>query len=317
MQQTQVATVVPYFLRWIEAFPRVNDLANAPEQGVLKLWEGLGYYARARNFHRAAMIVRDQFDGQVPDKYADFRSLPGVGEYTAAAVMSIAFGQPFAVVDGNVKRVLARLYLNDAPVNDVKSHRQYAQIAQDLLDPAAPSNHNQAMMELGALICRPRQPNCSDCPVQTFCLAQKEDAQLRYPQRISRKKIPQYKHVAVVLQRRQKLLIARRPEKGLLGGLWEFPDIRVAEGESTDATLQRLLQDDLAMSANDIRPLTTVSHTFTHFKMTVDVFVATAESEELNPARHSDYRWIVREQLTEYPFPGVQNKFLPQIVDAP
>ena len=314
LQQTQVSTVIPYYSRWLQKFPTVVALAQAEEQQVLKLWEGLGYYARARNFHRAAGIVDKEFSGIIPDDYSAFRNLPGVGDYTAAAVLSIAFGRKLAVVDGNVKRVIARLLMLEEAVNDIKNYDQFAGYAGQLLATNSPSAHNQAMMELGALICRPRQPVCGDCPVSQNCRAFASHCQTKYPIRKARKKIPLFKHVAVVVERGSKLLIARRPENGLLGGLWEFPDIRVNPDEQVRQAADRLIADDLNLSTKSIQPLADVTHVFTHFKMDLSVFHITESVGRPSPRRHTACRWVTREQLTEYPFPGVQHKFLPAVL---
>ena len=192
LQQTRVATVVDYYHRFLDRFPDVHVLAEAEQQAVLKVWEGLGYYARARNLHRAAQQVTAEHGGCIPADYDRFRALPGVGEYIAAAVLSIAFDRPHAVVDGNVKRVLARIEGLDAPVNQASSHRIFRETADRRLHRTAPGAFNQAMMELGALVCTPRRPDCRKCPVNAVCRAFGTDTVGRYPRRVQPKAVPEY-----------------------------------------------------------------------------------------------------------------------------
>ncbi|MCP3953979.1 MAG: A/G-specific adenine glycosylase, partial [Desulfobacterales bacterium] len=231
LQQTQVKTVIPYYHRFLRRFPTIQDLARGDLQDVLKLWEGLGYYARARNFHRAAGVVTDTFGGRVPDHWAEFIKLPGVGEYTASAVQSLAFGRPHAVVDGNVKRVLARLFAIKDPVNRPATYKMLKQIATQLMDRAQPGTFNQAIMELGALVCKPASPACDRCPIKTDCACLKSDSVGDFPKKEKRKPVPTVPMVAGVIRKNGKFLITRRKPEGLLGGLWEFPGGALQKGE--------------------------------------------------------------------------------------
>ena len=198
LQQTQVATAIPYYHRFMERFPTPGHLAGANIQDVLKLWEGLGYYSRARNLHRAAAVVSSRFDGRLPDDPEMFQSLPGVGDYIAAAVMSIAFGRVLAVVDGNVKRVLSRLLEIDTPVNRSNAHKIFQAPAMDLICPKRPADFNQAIMELGALVCRPKHPDCASCPLADLCLAHQNGRTAEYPKRDVRPKVP-HRHLAIAV----------------------------------------------------------------------------------------------------------------------
>jgi len=227
LQQTQVATVLNYYPKFVEKYPTVEQLARASGREVLKVWEKMGYYARARNLHKAAGVVVKEHGGKVPGDYDAFRRLPGVGDYIASAVQSIAFAAPHAVVDGNVKRVLSRLFLLPFAVNDSRRHSEFKEIARDLMEPGEPGAFNQAMMELGAIVCRPQKPLCRNCPVSTFCAAEREKRQAEFPRRKVKPKIPTY-HVAIgIVFRKGKLLITRRRDEGLLGGLWEFPGAKL------------------------------------------------------------------------------------------
>ena len=218
LQQTQVNTVVPYYRRFIERFPSVAYLARADLDTVLKAWEGLGYYARARNMHRAAQELVRSSQGQLPASREALRKLPGIGDYIASAVASIAFQQPEPVVDGNVKRVLARFYCMDEPVNDPAALKAFRQAAKALLDHNDPGGFNQALMELGALICRPRQPACDICPVHSDCQALATGQVGTYPKRRKRRPLPKRPMAVGVVLRAGRLLLVRRPLNGLLGG---------------------------------------------------------------------------------------------------
>ncbi|MBN2344381.1 MAG: A/G-specific adenine glycosylase, partial [Deltaproteobacteria bacterium] len=270
LQQTRVETVIPYFERFMTAFPTVRHLAVAPLDNVLKLWEGLGYYARARNLQQAAKTVVSDFHGKVPNEPERFLQLKGVGPYIGAAVQSIAFGGKVAAVDGNVKRVLSRVTLCRTPVNGNNSHREYQRIADSFLNHAQPGDHNQAMMELGARICTPRQPSCDGCPVAAYCAAAKNDVQGQLPVRLSKKRVPT-RHIAVaVIQKGDTFLITKRKNEGLLGGLWEFPGGSVETGESAADACLREVREEVNLRVRIERPLTTVHHAYTHFKIKMD-----------------------------------------------
>ncbi len=220
LQQTRVETVIPYYHRWLDRFPNVPALAGAHVDDVLKQWEGLGYYSRARHLQRAAQMVRERHNGELPGDYDRLRALPGVGPYTAAAVASIAFGAPHAAVDGNVKRVLTRLL--DLPAPSAGDLQGYA---DRLLERTRPGDFNQAMMELGATVCTPRHPACAACPVQRLCAAHRNGTVHLRPGRAQKRPLPQETvHTLVALQDGQ-VTVVQRPPRGLLAGLWEFPEI--------------------------------------------------------------------------------------------
>lgn len=314
LQQTQVSTVIPYFHHFIKKFPTVKALAGADLQAVLKSWEGLGYYARARHLHQAAQVLANGRRGKIPDSYTEFRKLPGVGEYIAAAVLSIAFGQPRAAIDGNVKRVLARLFSIDAPVNDPASGKIFRDAGEALLDREHPGDFNQAMMELGALICRPQNPLCRQCPVRRFCSAFAQSRQEEFPCRKPRKTTPQY-HIAVgVVQKDGRVLITRRAEKGLLGGLWEFPGGKVHQGaETAEQACRREIKEEVNLEVQVGPHLARVKHAYTHFKIVMDVFLCEYLAGEVALNGPVDFRWITAEELGNYPFPRGNQKFMPQL----
>lgn len=310
LQQTQVKKVVGYYEKFIARFPDVHELAVAALQDVLKAWEGLGYYARARNLHKAAKVIVEELDGEIPNDYHAFRKLPGVGDYSAAAVQSIAFNAPYAAVDGNIKRVLARLFLMEVPINDSASAKQFQQKADELLDSEVPGLFNQAMMELGATICRPQSPTCLVCPVNTFCEAFSTARQEEFPVRRERKPPPEH-HIAVgVIYKAREVLITQRQLDGLLGGLWEFPGGRLAEGETAEEACIRYIAEVVNLSVTNVRYLTRVRHAFTHFKIVVDVFQCDYQAGEVVLQGPRDARWVEIAALSDYPLPRAMHKFL-------
>jgi len=236
LQQTRVDTVVSYFEKWMRLFPDVKSLANASERDVLNAWEGLGYYSRARNLHKAAKIVNEKFNGELPRNLDDLRSLPGIGHYTVGAIASIAFGMDEPTLDGNLRRVFSRLYditeVADSPAGE---NILWAYAAQNLPKGRA-GDYNQALMDLGAMICTPKNARCSICPLMKICKARKNGKQEQRPVMKPKKQTPHYLCVSAVLIQRGRVLLAQRPSKGLLGGMWEFPNGRINKNPSRELT---------------------------------------------------------------------------------
>ncbi len=292
LQQTRVETVIPYYRRFLAAFPSLRRLAAADLPRVLKAWEGLGYYARARNLHRAARQVIDQRAGRIPRRYADFVRLPSAGAYLAAAVTSIAFGEPRAAVDGNARRVLARLLgLEGAADRAPLAHALQGQ-AQRLLDPRCPGDSNQALMELGALICTPRAPACARCPLAGACQAKRRGLQERIPHRPSRRR-PQVRHAAAaIIERRGRWLFVRREERGLLGGLWELPGGFAERGETPAAACRRHLRERLKLRVMTGTPAARVVHDYTHFRLVLTVFRCREIGARARLADGPGRRWV-------------------------
>ena len=311
LQQTQVNTVLSYYRRFLVRFPDVESLARADLQAVLKAWEGLGYYGRARNLHEAARSIVDDLEGKIPDTLEAFLTLPGVGEYIGAAVQSIAFHRPHAVLDGNVKRLLARLFLIIAPVNRSGSLAAFRGAAADLLDKRNPGTFNQAVMELGALVCKPKNPNCEACPLPSFCQAYQHQQTNDYPKKVKRKPIPEH-HVAVgVVLKDNKVLITRRKPEGLLGGLWEFPGGEVKNDETAGQACTREIKEEVALRVGVVSYLTRIKHAYTHFKIVMDVFICSFLSGKIRLTGPVDYRWITLNEIDHYPFPKANHKFIP------
>jgi A/G-specific adenine glycosylase len=316
LQQTQVKTVIPYYQRFLSAFSTIQSLAGSDLQAVLKAWEGLGYYGRARNMHRAAHIIVQEHQGLFPDTWKPLRSLPGIGDYIAAAVLSIAFNRPYAVVDGNVKRVLARLFRVDTPVNQTSGGKQFKKHADRLLYKLEPGKYNQAMMELGALICTPYAPLCGTCPIQPACKAYQTSTVEIYPKRTKTKHTPQYQIAIGVVLRHDRVLITQRRNDGLLGGLWEFPGGKIKKGETSAAACIREIREETGLTVAVQQHLTQVKHAYTHFKIVADVFICDHVSGSVALNGPVDHQWISLEHIDDYPFPRANHKFIPRLREA-
>lgn len=301
LQQTRVETVIPYFLRWMERFPDVRALAEAEQESVLSAWEGLGYYSRARSLHKAARAIVEKYGGQIPGDLESLRSLPGVGPYTAAAVASIAFGQDAPALDGNIRRVLARVFNVEEPARSPEGERRLFSLARENLPPGRAGIFNQALMDLGALVCTPRRPDCPNCPVASYCQARELGVQEERPVREPRLATPHYQVTAAVIQENGSVLIAKRPQAGLLGGMWEFPGGKVQEGEDLPACLRREIQEELGVDVEVGEHLGEYRHAYTHFKVTLHAFTCRVVQGTPQPIAADEIRWVKPEDLKRYP----------------
>ncbi len=315
LQQTQVKTVLPYYDRWLAALPTLQALAQAEQQQVLKLWQGLGYYARARNLHRAAQMIVQDYGGQFPERVEDAMLLPGIGRTTAGGILSAAFDLPVAILDGNVKRVVARLIA--LPVPPAKALPHLWQVSESLLDQRSPRDFNQALMDLGATICTPKQPLCSACPWTLYCQAYQLDLQQDLPMTETRNPIPQkIIGVAVIWNDQGEILIDRRKQEGLLGGLWEFPGGKVEAGESIEACIQREIQEELAISIEVGEHLITVDHAYSHFRVSLNVHQCRYISGEPQPLECDEIRWVTLAEIDQFPFPAANVKIIEALRQA-
>ncbi len=323
LQQTQVVTVIPYYERFLQRFPTLPDLAQASLDEVLKLWAGLGYYSRARNLHRAAVEIATQHGGQLPTTYAELRKLPGFGEYTAGAVASIAFGEAVPAIDGNVKRVLARLFALEGDITRQPTKRQLAEKATQLVQTAtqlgAPAGEwTQTLIELGALVCLPHKPQCLLCPVNEMCQARLRGLQYELPVKPTKKPLPHYDVAAAVIYRQTETgaveyLIAQRPLEGMLGGLWEFPGGKQEAGETLPDCLRREIREELGVDIAVGEMLTVVKHSYTHFKITLHAFYAQLTHEQTPQSLGvADWRWVTLPEMNEFAFPRTDS----QIIEA-
>lgn len=311
LQQTRVATVVDYYERWMQRFPDVESVAAADIDEVLELWEGLGFYRRARYLHRSAKRVVDEYGGQLPASADELEGLTGIGPYTAGAIASIAFGEPTPVVDGNVARVLSRLRAISGDPNSTANENQYWALAEQLVDPARPGDFNEALMELGATVCTPRSPNCLLCPVREDCRAFERGEPEAYPDTASRATQKPVDVATCVLVGedggKDVAYVVKRDADGLLGGLWEFPTVELDESEAPPEVIDEYLGGELDLESFCDVPgeqVTELTHLFSHIRMSIDVRVrrapGVAVEEIIDPSTSSQTRgWLPVDRLDE------------------
>lgn len=310
LQQTRVGQGLPYYERFVNAFPSVEALARAGEDEVLKLWEGLGYYTRARNLHKTARTIVEKHGGAFPENAELLQLLPGVGRYTAGAIASVAFGEPVPVLDGNVKRVITRLFDLDACIDEAQTEQDLWRIAESLVSPSRPGDFNQAMMELGARLCTPRKPACEECPVAKWCQARAAGTQLKRPVRKPRKKPPHHEIVVAAIRRDGRYLLGKRPPDGLLGGLWELPGGKLNPGETHQQALARECRQELGVEVAPGGLIATVNHAYTHFRVTLNVYRCKLKEGAPEPRTHTELRWVAPDEFPGYAFPKANHKFL-------
>jgi A/G-specific adenine glycosylase len=303
LQQTQVATVIPYFERFIARFPDVQSLAGSDPQAVLQCWEGLGYYSRARHLQAAAKQISSLLNGRFPETADGWKRLPGVGDYTAAAIASIACGKPEPAVDGNVLRVYSRLRAVRDDITQPALRNAFREQLRPVIQTVDPSAFNQAMMELGALVCRPRQPLCEACPLKPHCKAHSAELTDVIPFKPRKAAVPHYHEVAVIITNAQgEVLLYRRPEKGLLGGLWAFPQARRQGREPYRQVLLRAVATVLpSTTVSGIRKRSVVKHAFSHFSQTIHVYTCQPETPAMPPPTPADQSWCLPGKLDEMP----------------
>lgn len=315
LQQTQVETALPYYQRWLKTFPNIATLAKSDEKKVLKLWQGLGYYSRARNIHESAKYIVEKYHGAFPEKFEDILSLKGIGRYSAGAIASIAFNQEKPIVDGNVLRVLSRVFLIDDPIDVEKNKAQFWELQEKLIPKGEARFFNQALMELGALVCSTKNPACALCPVRNFCGAYKKDSAENYPVRQKRKKIVKVSASAVVLRKNEKYLLRRRPLGQIMGGLWEFPEWkldknrRIKPEESLKKT-KSLIKKEFSFEPKEILYLGSIKRNYTYFNENLDVFLSEAGETEIK-LRHAPgwlAEWLSEKDFKNTPFSSAHSK---------
>jgi A/G-specific adenine glycosylase len=311
LQQTQVAAVIGYFERFVAKFPTVEALASASLDEVLKAWEGLGYYSRARNLHKTSKIVADELGGDIPNSVEGLLKLPGIGRYTAGAIASLAFGVDAPLLDGNVIRVLTRIFNIDADVTLAETQKKLWLLTEEILPSGQAAQWNEGLMELGRVICTPRSPDCYRCPVNEFCQAYKLGVQEQRPVKTPKAKTPHYDVTAGVIRREDgKMLIAQRPVDKMLGGLWEFPGGKRDEGESLPECLQREIDEELGIEIVVGQQIATVRHGYTHFSITLYAFECRHIGGEAQAIGCADFAWVSEDQLDAYAFPVTDRKII-------
>ena len=312
LQQTQMDRGIAYFQRWIARFPDLASVAAASEQEILKYWEGLGYYARARNLHRAAQIMVERHGGQVPCEYALLRSLPGIGPYTAAAIASIACGQDVPVVDANVARIIARLYDLAEPVKSKGCRMRIENLAGALLPAGRARSFNQAMMDLGGLVCTPKNPACGRCPVAESCLARLRGTVADRPVAAGRKETVLIEMATAILCHEGKVFIQQRLADDIWGGLWEFPGGRLEDDEAAEDAVVREYREETGMNIAVCGRITAVTHFYTRYKVVLHCFSCrlTDDRFTIRLEAAQAYRWVFQEELAQYAFPAGHRKLL-------
>ena len=316
LQQTQVDTVKAYYVRFMDRLPTVGHFARAHLDTILKLWEGLGYYARARNAHKAAKQVMAEFDGEFPRSVEELQRLSGVGRYTAGAIASIAFGVRAPLVDGNVVRILCRIFcLHGNPASPAMQKTLWA-LASDLVPTRRPGDFNEAMMELGATVCHRQSPDCPQCPLEGICQAYQKGVQETLPKRVKRKPRPRYQVAVGVIYKRGRILIDKRRPEGLLGGLWEFPGGKKHARESYERALKREVREELGIEIQVKHKLMVVDHAYTHFEVQLHVFACEFVSGQPKCLGCTDIKWVFPSQLGRYAFPTANRKIFPVLIES-
>ena len=312
LQQTQVKTVLPYFKKWVNKYPAVQSVANATQEQILKQWEGLGYYSRARNFHKACQIITLKFHGDIPPDLKKFSKLPGVGPYISAAVMSIAFHHPLPAIDTNAIRVASRLKMIKffSPIDSKIIHRYFS----DCIAIKRPGDFNQAIMDLGREICTAANPKCTICPVSMFCKALVDNSVDKYPVKIKPPKKPHYNIAVGIVWNKGKILISKRKENGLLGGLWEFPGGKIEEGEIAENCIIREIKEELGVHVRPTSFLKQIKHAYTHFSITMVAYSCDFLHGSPQPLGCDDWQWIKPGEIKRLPFPRANHKLFDQII---
>ncbi|OQX84515.1 A/G-specific adenine glycosylase [candidate division KSB1 bacterium 4484_87] len=310
LQQTQVAKVIDYYHRFLHQFPTIEKLARADTEKILRVWQGLGYYARVRNLHKAAQILVKDFGGELPEKIEDFQKLPGVGSYISAAVYSFFKNSPIPAIDGNAKRVFSRLFEIDTPVDSAAGEKAIYDAVITYFDRTQPGKFNQAIMELGALICKPQQPECRICPLSDFCHAYVNSSQKTFPRKKAKNKVETHRIAIAVVLDNSKFLLARRNPFGLLGGLWEFPGGKINLHENAETACLRHLQEKFGLSATISGRLGAIKHTYSHFKIEGEIFLCQLNSFKPTLHDHDNFAWIFLKESDQLPIHAAHLKII-------
>jgi len=314
LQQTQVTTVIPFYKSWINKFPTLHHVAKASDEEIFKYWEGLGYYQRAANLRDACITIINQYNAQIPNTKEELLKLKGIGDYTASAIASIAFGAPHPAIDGNLKRIIARLLclpdLKKKSLNKVESF-----LIKEINHKRA-GDFNQALMDLGRTICKPKLPKCDSCPISMFCLSFKNKTTHLFPIKKSTKKIiPHYNIGVGVIWHNDKILITKRKKNQLLGGLWEFPGGKIENNESVSHCIKREAKEELGIKIKVQKFITTVQHKYSHFHITLHAYHCKYLSGKVQKIEIDDWEWIHPKSVENYPFPRANHYIFPEILN--
>jgi len=304
LQQTKVSTVLPYYEKWIKKFPTIKSLSIAKLDTLLKLWEGLGYYRRCNNFYKSIKIICNHYNGEIPSDKKIFLSLPGVGDYTASAVLSIAFNKPYPVIDGNVRRVVSRIL-------GIKRFTKYNinrinNFLKSIISVKNPGEFNQGMIEIGALLCKPLSPLCNKCPLNSYCYSFKRGSPESYPLKVKSKPKPHYNVVVAIIWKNKKFYIQKRSLNKMLGGLWEFPGGKISNTESAESGLMRIVYKECGTSLIISKKAGLIKHAYSHFTLTLNCFFCKEKNHILKESQNR--KWISKKNIKDYSFPKANHK---------
>ena len=313
LQQTTVAAAIPYYQRFLERFPTIEDLSGASLDSVIEMWSGLGYYSRARNLHKAAHMVMTEFSGQLPQSLEALVALPGIGRSTAGAIMALAYNHPAPILDGNVRRVLVRLFAWRGKPRSSQADKQLWSWAEQLTSHADPHNYTQAIMDLGATVCTPRDPKCQECPLADLCQSLAFGLVEQLPMKQSKGPLPVRHEVALLVNKKSSFLVRQRPAEGFLGGLWEFPV--VMQGDQAEAPpLAETLLANLGLQGR-VNRVGCLLHAYSHFKLDLSVwFVAVEGKTDIENGR---FCWCSVKELSRLPLHGAHRKALELVLQSP
>jgi A/G-specific adenine glycosylase len=311
LQQTRVDTVIPYFLNFMEKFPTVEALAQAQEEEVLKAWEGLGYYSRVRNLQRGAKVVMAQYGGQVPKDILEIKKIPGIGPYTAGAILSIAYGEAVPAVDGNVMRVFSRLFCIEDDISEGKTRTEMEKVGNMVVPEENPSFFNQGLMELGALICTPTSPKCIACPVYGQCCAARRGIQSELPIKKKKQAVKEVELEVALVWDDNKMLIMKRPGEGLLASLWAFPSAVREENWESGRSIMEVLKEEYGIRVKDIAYTFDSQHVFTHLKWKMKVYDCKLVSKVA--LEYPQVQWVALDEIGNYAIPTAFMKVLRKI----
>jgi A/G-specific adenine glycosylase len=312
LQQTQMDRVVVYFNRWVSRLPDIKSISRVNEDEVLKLWEGLGYYSRVRNILKTAKLLIEDHKGMLPANHKELLKLPGIGPYTAGAIMSIAFNREYPLVDANIERVFARLFNLDKHVKDKKTHSYIWEKAGELIPQGKAREFNQALMELGALVCIPQNPRCKICPIEEYCQAVSMNTVSQRPVLKKPTKTIFIEMATGIVRHKNKVLIQKRKPTGVWANLWEFPGGRLEPGEPPEMALIREYKEETELAVGNLKKITTVQHSYTIYRVTLHCYFCSLMDARYEPILHTaqEYRWINPEQLSNYAFPAGHRKLI-------
>ena len=309
LQQTKVKTAIPYYNNWIKKLPTLESVSLSKLDSLLKLWEGLGYYKRCNNFHKATKLLVSDFNSKIPKEKSQFMSLPGVGDYTASAVLSIAFNKPYPVLDGNVKRVMSRVIgIKTLTKYNIKRINKFLNL---VICKKNPGDFNQGLMEIGALICKPYNPVCRKCPINNFCYASKKRLPEAYPGKNKLKPRPHFNVAIAIIWRKNKFYIQKRSTDQMLGGLWEFPGVIFKQGQDPEVALKQKVYEECGVHIKIFKNVGFVDHAFSHFKIRLNGYFCIEKKYFLD--ENENRKWILIKNIKNYSFPKANHKLFNQL----